>query len=312
MTCAPVFICGYPRSGTTLLRALLGQHSQMHFINEPEIIYALRRAGLTTRDHVAMHERSALLERLKTVGLAREHLKRLPRQVIQKFLSEPEALSFRSIYESLLPRPEGSAVWGEKSLNNLFFTREIRSLYPNALIIHLVRDPRATTLSHTRKHEVKPSIATFRLEAETWQRWMHTAQSLEGLLEIRFEDLLADAAKPVAAICQQVGLPFEPNMLNAASRSQDAVMQTASASSHPNIARDIDPTRADTYADLPKTLLQTIEDAAADMMQAYGYAPAPRYLTPLERSRILVANSLSYFPRKRKLRRHFNRRLLVS
>jgi hypothetical protein len=41
----PVFIFGFPRSGTTLIRSVLGQHSRITLINEPELIWARRHAG---------------------------------------------------------------------------------------------------------------------------------------------------------------------------------------------------------------------------------------------------------------------------
>jgi hypothetical protein len=312
MARSPVFICGFPRSGTTLFRALLGQHSQMHFVNEPELIYAMRRAGMSARTKVPRQNRSELLERLREVSLARAHLDRLPKEAIQNLLIAPDPLCFRDLYEILLPRPNGSITWGEKSLNNLFFTNDILTIYPRALIIHLVRDPRACILSHARKHGAANEIGYFKLQAETWRRWMEVAQSIDGLLEIRFEDLIVDPERLLLDVCGRIGVQFEPTMLEAANRADDPVLDTKSAESHANITREIDPERAISYAKLPTPLLHTVEKEAKAMMNVYGYEAVSPEPSKLERWRMIVAEACTYYRRKRKLRRHFNRRLIAS
>ncbi len=41
----PLFIVGFPRSGTTLIRSIITQHSKINLRNEPELIFALRNKG---------------------------------------------------------------------------------------------------------------------------------------------------------------------------------------------------------------------------------------------------------------------------
>src|SRR5262249_26925472 len=144
----PLFILGYPRSGTTLLRALLGAHPQIHLVNEPELIRGIRTAGFGIHDHVAQEGRSRLLRVLNTIGLCRRHLSTLPPETLDRFLADQKDLSFKELYECLLPKPDEVTIWGEKSLSNIFHIHELVQLYPNALFVHVVRNPQATLHSY--------------------------------------------------------------------------------------------------------------------------------------------------------------------
>jgi Sulfotransferase family len=60
----PVFIVGYPRSGTTLLMAMLGSHPEITMFNEPMLIRDMREWGLGFKGCVEGRGKVELLQKL--------------------------------------------------------------------------------------------------------------------------------------------------------------------------------------------------------------------------------------------------------
>ena len=316
----PIFIFGFPRSGTTLLRAVLGQHSRVQLINEPELIFALRHAGFTLENEVAKDDRPGLLKDIKQIGLSRRHLGRLPEVVVRNFLTAEEPMAFKETYEALLPRPkDANLVWGEKSLNNLFCAKELNALYPKAVLVHIVRDARAAILSYYFKKMAKaekpiesgpdqmPAAISgkatnfFATQAILWRHWLETARAARAAhpsdrwFEVRFEDLLKTPEAILEPICRASGLDYEPEMIDPESRKADPVLATDASYAHRNIARAIDPSRARSFENLPLEILWVVERYAGEMLSQYRYplfSPQPKLSSRL----LSVAKLAAGFP----------------
>ncbi len=295
----PLLICGYPRSGTTLLRSMLCQHARIRLVNEPELLLAFYRAGHSLSSTLSPDQQRRLRTELGRVPLCDRHLQRLPPAVLAALDRSPDWATVRDLYESLLPRPPGfDGVWGEKSLNNLFFVPDILTVYPDALIVHLVRDARSTALSSYQKKIACSQTERSRLEtawlewapffasrAMRWARWMEFARGLDkrAVLQIRYEDLVAEPQKHLQRICAELGVDYEPRMLEAASRGNDPVLASAQAYAHGNIAREIDPSRARAYQSLPPALTWVVERFAGESLEALGYELVRPELTAWQR-----------------------------
>jgi len=126
---APVFIGGMFKSGTSLLRAMLGRHSRLF-------------AGLETQwlDQEARGndpaERSAWLERLSIFF-------DVPDTALEQAVGDarqPEVCLDRLM--GFLSRRDGRARWVEKTPYNVSSIDRILAFWPEAKIIHVVRDPR--------------------------------------------------------------------------------------------------------------------------------------------------------------------------
>ncbi|MHC4561118.1 MAG: sulfotransferase family protein, partial [Planctomycetota bacterium] len=206
-----------------------------------------------------------------------------------------DTLSFVEVYEKLLPRPHGDQIaWGEKSLNNLFFVRDLIKMYPDSVIIHIIRDARSSLLSYFQKKQRdksgkitkiarklqsnwSKSIIFFAKQAILWKHWMSIARSSKQLIppetwtEIRFEDLLEKPEDCLRSLCDKIGVAFEDKMLDPASRLSDPVLETEAAYAHQKIAQDLDKSRAHSYEILSPHLIWVVEKHAGEMMQELGY-----------------------------------------
>lgn len=324
---SPVFIFGFPRSGTTLLRAVLSQHSRISLVNEPELIWALLRAGYRLEDEVSPEALSTLIRNLERIEMCRRHLGRVP-EARAALARTPRPISVREVYERLLPSPDDpQIVWGEKSLNNLFWVREIAALYPSALLIHIVRDPRAVALSRHRKRHpaglgesadtapARPAtLWSFAQHARLWRGWMTIARAsaaalpAQGWLELRYEDLLARPEVMLRAICDAIGVPYESEMLDAERRRGDSVLRSEAAAAHARLAGELDAGRAASFRALPPALLWIVERESGPLLRAFGYEPSHPALSLRERLYLEGLRALNRRWRRRLERSHFAER----
>ena len=96
----PIYIVGFPRSGTTLLRSILSQHSLVCLINEPELLLALRQAGYRVDERIAVSKE--LIDALKKIGPCNRYLCCSNINDQSLLFKDNEHLYFKEIYERLL------------------------------------------------------------------------------------------------------------------------------------------------------------------------------------------------------------------
>jgi len=126
---SPIFIGGLFKSGTSLLRAMLGQHSAIATGLETywfDIDWDAAHDG-------AFHER---IERLrKFYGLEKG--------ITERIIARSESPSrFLSLFLGHYTDSMGKKRWAEKTPGNILHLDKIYSEWPDAKVIHVVRDPR--------------------------------------------------------------------------------------------------------------------------------------------------------------------------
>lgn len=231
-----VFVTGASRSGTTMLARILGNHSQIHTLRE------LHYFG----DCYDPAQRSPLGE-TKLEQLAATILARQDRNVWGSGPTVDERRRARKIVDSLNPKERngygvfsacladlavehGKCVICEQTPRNIFYARKILDNLPGALIVHLVRDPRAVIASQKNRWKRRaqgarhvPLSESVRNRvnyhpftmARLWADANRTALGLERnprVMIVRFEDLVGDTAAQVERICNFVAVEFEPLM----------------------------------------------------------------------------------------------------
>lgn len=198
-----VFLMGFPRSGTTLLEAVLTAH--------PDVV------STEERDHVG--DAASLLE---------------GPEVIAKFgrMSEVEAGRFRRAYwESVASC--GANVTGRVFLDKLPLNTiklpVIYRLFPNAKIVFAVREPRDVVFScFRRRMGVNPSmfeLLTLEGAARYYGAVMNLFETYRTKLalnvtQVRYEDLVADLEREAQRVCAAMGIQFVPEMRNFAQSSR--------------------------------------------------------------------------------------------
>ena len=208
---APIFIVGLPRSGSTLLEQILASHSQVEGTHE--------------------------LSELSRV------VNELPRQ-LHKRQSFPESVAgfepedFLALGNNYLRRTEkyrtNRPYFTDKNPNNFSNVGLIHLALPNAIVIDARRHPLDSCFGSFKQLFARGQsfsydlvdIGEYYLEYERLMAHWHSA--LPGkVLEVHYEDVVADLETQVRRILEHCGLPFEEQCLRF--HESDRAVKTASS-----------------------------------------------------------------------------------
>lgn len=191
----PFFIVGCGRSGTTLLQVLIDAHPAIaippeSFLFERFTFFLTheKELGLSGKDGLNRLIRSLLRDmRIRQWGLALN-----PGEFYDSLEEKTAAAVIDRLYSAYAQR-EGKTRWGDKSPRHMFYLPLIRKIFPEAKLIHLVRDGRDVFAS-LKKTWFGPSSAPE--TARLWQRYLDAFQTFKreipetDILEITYENLV--------------------------------------------------------------------------------------------------------------------------
>jgi ornithine cyclodeaminase len=198
-----VIICGCGRSGTTLLRVILDTHSQIAAGPESLLFLPLKES---------------IKELSKKFGLNEEQLQKTHDSC--KTRSE-----FIDVFKNLYLSQVKKSIWADKTSRNVHRLGYIFEHFPNAKIIHVIRDGRdvITSLKTHRKRRVSdgkllPTGYVMPLQdcIDRWLLAMKDASSFRGntnYMEVKYEDIVLNTTHILEKICSFIGIKFEAKML---------------------------------------------------------------------------------------------------
>ena len=109
----------------------------------------------------------------------------------------------------------GKSRWGDKTPVYGQFVTELRSVLPEAHVVHIVRDGRdvAVSLRETWFAPGEDAAALARHWADQIRTTRRLAAGTGHYTEVRFEDLLSDPPAVLRRICAAIDLDYDPAML---------------------------------------------------------------------------------------------------
>ncbi|MFI2641091.1 sulfotransferase family protein [Streptomyces sp. NPDC018610] len=183
----PVFIISSVRSGSTLLRMMLGAHSRLHAPHELH----LGRTDVICDNWHSQRAMSAL-------GLARGDLEHL--------------LWDRIMHRELVKSGKDFIV--EKTPANAFMHRRIQDCWPDARFVLLLRHPESIVRSWHESDPVKRPYDTAVADALRYMRAVEEVRvSGLGGCTVRYEDITADPEREMRRLCAYLDVTYEPAML---------------------------------------------------------------------------------------------------
>lgn len=256
-----MLIGGCGRSGTTLLRELINRHSRFSIGPETAILCDIINP-----------------QRLATEWGTTEA------EIRARMAASPSIVRFSEGFFREYAARHGKPRWGDKTPRNIRFAQRLLNQFPNARLIHVIRDGRDVACSlrnhpkeNIRHGKVIPNTVNKPI-AMCARRWVD--DTIMGLafsghprvMEVRYEQLVLSPESELRRICDFVGEAFEPAMLNAASPPKD--LQQTRLMNNQNAAEAINPRSLGRWKrDLAPQERRDFVRIAGELLIALGYAP---------------------------------------
>ena len=215
---APIFVVGAPRSGTTLLAAILSTHPEWACGPETQFFPKIGPRGFeqALSDRNWPEEAVRCLMGLTLSGQSVVDLYGLTEREIGAYLQTRNP-SIQAMLESLTEQfasRQGKLYWMEKTPNHILNLPGIRKLYPKARIVRIMRDPRDSALSMC---QLPWTSQRYVANCYLWSEWYSESEKfLEsdgGCVTIRYEDLVNQPEAILRSLCEFLHIEFVPEML---------------------------------------------------------------------------------------------------
>lgn len=200
---APVFLVGFMRTGTTLTQEILGAHPKVFVADETDLIH-----GVVQELNKLSRYQGSIPEQLRT-------------------LDWEAVVHLRAFYwdkaRSMFGAQLDQRLFLDKTTMNSIDIGLINTLFPDAKLVFLVRDPRDVCLSCFMQTMI-PTPATIHLL--TWEKtaqfyaqvmdwWLKIKPELSlKNIELRYEDAVTDFESTFRTVFDFLGLDWDPAVAN--------------------------------------------------------------------------------------------------
>lgn len=310
-----IFVVGSSRSRTTMMGRILNRHPEvytfheLHFFEEmwsPEseaVFYERKEAERVMARLLSLERGEGYLGSTNPDAFLEEAHRRLDTQGLSVPLFPLE------VYRAFLfgeAKEAGASIPCEQTPRNSYYVGEILEHFPDARVVHMVRDPRDVLLSQKRKwkrHFLGATNIPLTEALRSWfnyhpitisRLWRSSVETVQAyrdhprVLAVHFEDILDDSEATVRDICQFVGIEYEKEML--------AVRQVGSSNQQDRPEeRGIDKNRSGNWREggLTETEVFWCQKLTSGTLEALPYSTEEVHPNPLA-----LALSSVYFPLK--------------
>jgi tetratricopeptide (TPR) repeat protein len=199
LTTVPIFIVGFPRSGTTLTEQILASHPQVHGAGE---------LGFMT-------------ELLAELSIDEPHRLGFPESIA--FITEGKLSQLGEAYAARLSAlaPDAGSIT-DKMPDNYFLLGLIRLMLPRAKLLHVQRNPMDTCMScyathftqgHPYAYDLGELGQRYRMYRELMEHW-NAVLPKGSMLEVKYEDVIEDLEGQARRILDYCGLPWDDRCLS--------------------------------------------------------------------------------------------------
>lgn len=206
----PIFIIGFVRSGSTLLERILDAHPEIVGTGENSVFNGQLDE---IRNKIVQTSMSGDQNALK------DEIERLADGVVSEMEKRWDMVASNEDRAAGRPKPRK---YVDKMLTNYYNVGFIHMLFPNALILHVAREPMDTIFS-AYKHEFPPGpldyTSSFDSLAELYHGYRDVMEHWDRVLpgrvkHIRYEDMVRDMPGVSRAVIDATGLEWHDEILD--------------------------------------------------------------------------------------------------
>ena len=212
----PIIILGCPRSGTTLLQVMLHSHPRIAIPPETRFLLPTYRERLRFGDLSHEANRRALGDFIvRTKGHRFADLRLDRDATVGEIVQGPPTLgSAVGIVLRAYAQRFGRPRWGDKRPAYYNYIDVVMRLFPDAKIVHVVRDPRDCVASLKRmpwwRTDSYHSVAAW---AQSIDNTDHALRAWPGTVaRVQYERLVADPEPELRSLCAELGEDYDPAM----------------------------------------------------------------------------------------------------
>ncbi len=232
-----IFIVGNSRSGTTMMRRVLGNHPNIFMLEE---LHFFEQLWSTSDKEKEIDAGEAINLAGRLLFIQRDGY--LAEMNAEKYQNEAKEI-VNNIGESIYPhlvlrsflffetRKHNKTIPCEKTPQDVFYISEILELFPGAKVVNMVRDPRGVLLSQKRKWQRRTMGAKFMTKKEQrrlkinyhpitisklWNSSVRAAAKFIGNPQVHtmiFEKMVNDSETEIKKLCSFLEIEFAQNML---------------------------------------------------------------------------------------------------
>ena len=196
----PIFLIGFPRSGTTLLDTILRSHPSIKVIEELPIL------------------ENIIGKLSKNINGDFNKLKNINENLLTQLSNE--------YYENrtkIIKQEDDEKIYIDKMPLNIVYTGEILRIFPNAKFILTLRHPYDCVLSSfMQPFKINDAMANFlnledsaNLYVKVMELWLKYLKSFSiNFHSIKYENIVFDFDKTIRSIIEFLDLPWSENVLN--------------------------------------------------------------------------------------------------
>ena len=264
-----VFIGGHPRSGTTLLGAMIGAHSGC--ICTPESQFktrVLRHPSVDQKGRIDIAAAFNVIKKEWRFSIWGLNLCDVPYGQIHSY-SELILWIVKEYGEK--SGKEKAHIWVDHTPSNIKNADSLLKLFPQAKFIHIVRDGRGVAASIM---SLDWGANTIDRAARSWSKRLSQNLNIESILgneriiRVRFEDLVQNPEATLIRISQFLDIDYEPLML----QGSGFRVPSYTSKQHALVGKAPDPSEADAWEKaLRPRQVEIFENIAGEILSSLGY-----------------------------------------
>ena len=263
-----IFIVGCGRSGTTMLGAMLGVGNNC--ITTPE-----------SQFNMDIYRQLPDFDASKALNTLKYH-KRF--RIWELDISDYEDIlslcknhhefiyTLVSIYAKKFYPDKNADIWIDHTPANVRKCDILLKVFPEAKIIHIIRDGRAVAASHKKvnwgKHYM-PDMASHWLERVS----LGLASQVKyprSVMQVSYEDLIQNTTGVLKEICSFADIDYTPNM----ERGEGFILPSYTRHQHRLVGTPPNPSRMNSWKnELSKREIEIFEYGAGNLLRILGYEP---------------------------------------